>query len=59
MRELEGRVERLTGLLGNLLDDDDRHARLTDLAERTGAALRAWRPGPSRWASPSHASRRR
>jgi hypothetical protein len=41
IQELEGRVERLTGLLGNLLDDDDRHARLTDLAERTGAALRA------------------
>jgi hypothetical protein len=41
MQELEGRVERLTTLLGNLLDDDDRHARLTDLAERTGAALRA------------------
>jgi hypothetical protein len=41
MQELEGRVERLTGLLGNLLDDEDRHARLTDLAERTGAALRA------------------
>lgn len=41
IQELEGRVERLTGLLGNLLDDDDRHTRLTDLAERTGAALRA------------------
>jgi hypothetical protein len=41
MQELEGRVERLTGLLGNLLDDEDRHARLTDLTERTGAALRA------------------
>lgn len=41
MLELEGRVERMTGLLGNLLDDEDRHARLTDLAERTGAALRA------------------
>ena len=40
VQELEGRVERLTGLLGNLLDEDDRHARLTDLAERTGAALR-------------------
>lgn len=40
IQELEGRVERLTGLLGNLLDEDDRHARLTDLAERTGAALR-------------------
>lgn len=41
IQELEGRVERLTTLLGNLLDEDDRHARLTDLAERTGAALRA------------------
>jgi hypothetical protein len=41
IQELEGRVERLTTLLGNLLDDDDRHARLTDLAERTGAALQA------------------
>lgn len=41
IQELEGRVERLTGLLGNLLDEDDRHARLTDLAERTGAALRS------------------
>jgi len=41
VQELEGRVERLTGLLGALLDDEDRHARLTDLAERTGTALRA------------------
>lgn len=41
IQELEGRVERMTGLLGNLLDDEDRHARLTDLAERTGSALRA------------------
>jgi hypothetical protein len=40
VQELEGRVERLTNLLGGLLEDDDRYARLTDLAERTGAALR-------------------
>lgn len=40
IQELEGRVERLTGLLGNLLDDEDRHTRLMDVAERTGAALR-------------------
>ena len=41
IQELEGRVERMTNLLGTLLDDEDRHARLTDLAERTGAALRS------------------
>jgi hypothetical protein len=41
VQELEGRVERLTGLLGNLLDDEDRHARLNDLATRAETALRA------------------
>jgi hypothetical protein len=41
VQELEGRVERLTGLLGTLLDDGDRHARLTELAERAEGALRA------------------
>jgi hypothetical protein len=41
VQELEGRVERLTTSLGALLDDGDRYARLTDLSERAGAALRA------------------
>jgi hypothetical protein len=41
VQELEGRVERLTTSLGALLDDEERYTRLTDLAERTGAALRA------------------
>ncbi|WP_033438151.1 hypothetical protein [Saccharothrix sp. NRRL B-16314] len=41
VQELEGRVERLTGLLGTLLDDGDRHARLIELAERAEGALRA------------------
>lgn len=41
VQELEGRVERLTNLLGTLLDDEDRHARLTDLAGRAENALRA------------------
>lgn len=41
LQELEGRVERLTGALGALLEDEERYARLTDLSERTGAALRA------------------
>jgi hypothetical protein len=41
VRELEGRVERLTNLLGSLLEDDERHTRLMALAERTGAALHA------------------
>lgn len=41
VQELEARVERLAGLLGPLLDDEDRHARLTDLATRAEGALRA------------------
>lgn len=41
VQELEGRVERLTRSLGALLEDEDRYARLADLSERTGAALRA------------------
>ncbi|TQM79570.1 hypothetical protein FHX81_1879 [Saccharothrix saharensis] len=41
VRELEGRVERLTGLLGKLTDDEERYARLHGLAERTDGALRS------------------
>ncbi|PSL53756.1 hypothetical protein B0I31_108203 [Saccharothrix carnea] len=37
--ELEGRVERLTGLLGKLSDDEERYARLHELAERADGAL--------------------
>jgi hypothetical protein len=39
IQELEGRVERLTGLLGTLLEDEERYTRLTELAERAGTAL--------------------
>ncbi|MCE6996740.1 hypothetical protein LZG04_18295 [Saccharothrix sp. S26] len=41
LRELEGRVERLTNLLGALADDGERYARLHELAERTDGALRS------------------
>jgi hypothetical protein len=41
VQELEGRVEHLTTRMGALLDDEDRHARLTELATRAEGTLRA------------------
>ncbi|XVS66777.1 hypothetical protein ACQPYE_12155 [Actinosynnema sp. CA-299493] len=41
IQELEGRVDQLTGLLGNLVEDEERHARLIELAERAEGALRS------------------
>ncbi|MFE2753262.1 hypothetical protein ACFXGA_14825 [Actinosynnema sp. NPDC059335] len=39
--ELEGRVERLGTLLGALSEDQERYARLHELAERADGALRS------------------
>jgi hypothetical protein len=41
VQELEGRIERLTGLLGPMLDDEERQSRLRALAERADGLLRS------------------
>ncbi len=41
VQELEGRVAHLTGLLETLLHDEERHARLTELAARADGTLRS------------------
>ncbi|ROP36821.1 hypothetical protein [Saccharothrix texasensis] len=47
VRELEGRVEQLAGLLGELTEDVERHARPAEPAERAESALRS----PAGWAA--------